>query len=42
MDKTFSKTTQSLSKEQIALGKSYAEQLRRNSEMNLFMTKLKQ
>mgnify|MGYP000077195011 CR=1 FL=1 len=42
MDKVFSNTTQSLSKEQIALGKSYADQLKRNSEMNMLIYKLNQ
>lgn len=42
MSKTFGKTSQAMSKEQLALGKKYAQQLTRNAEMNDFMFKLRE
>lgn len=42
MSKTFKKTPQAMSREQLALGKKYAQQLTRNAEMNDFMFKLRE
>lgn len=39
MSKVFADTPQSLSKEQIALGKQYADRLQKNAEMNSMMYK---